>query len=156
MAKRSAGVLVYRRQGRAIDVLLVHPGGPFWKKRDAGAWSIPKGEFGEDELREAVARREFTEETGWTLDGELTPLGEVKQAGGKTVVGFCSEADFDVGTLASNTFEIEWPPRSGRRETFAEVDRAGWFGLEEAGEKINEGQRPFLERLAAVVDQRGV
>ena len=151
MAKRSAGVLVYRLKGKAMEVLLVHPGGPFWKKRDAGAWSIPKGEFGDDEQAEAVARREFLEETGWTLSGSLKLLGEIRQAGGKTVIGFYAEGDFDVDTLESNNFEMEWPPHSGRKATFPEVDRAGWFGLEEASEKINEGQRPFLERLVAAL-----
>jgi len=151
MEKRSAGILVYRRQRQAIEVLLVHPGGPFWRKRDAAAWSIPKGEHGDEEEPEAVARREFAEETGCALEADLKPLGEVRQAGGKTVVGFYAEGDFDVSTLVSNTFETEWPPRSGRRVTFPEVDRAGWFGLEEASEKINEGQRAFLERLVAVL-----
>lgn len=153
MAKRSAGVLVYRLKGKATEVLLVHPGGPFWKKRDAGAWSIPKGEFNQGEEPEAVARREFAEETGWTLSGSLKLLGEVRQAGGKTVIGFYAEGDFDVDTLVSNTFEMEWPPRSGRCPTFPEVDRAGWFGLEEAAEKINEGQRPLLQRLAGLLHQ---
>jgi predicted NUDIX family NTP pyrophosphohydrolase len=155
MAKRSAGILAYRRRGAAIEVLLVHPGGPFWKKRDTGAWSIPKGEFDEGEVPEAVARRELAEETGWTLDAAFEPLGEIVQAGGKTVIGFCAEGDFDVSTLKSNNFEMEWPLRSGRRASFPEVDRAGWFGLDEAAEKINPGQRPFLERLAAVVKKAG-
>lgn len=155
MPKRSAGVLVHRRRGAGIEVLLVHPGGPFWKKRDAGAWSIPKGEFGEREVPEAVARRELAEETGWVLDAALEPLGEIVQAGGKTVIGFHAEGDFDVSTLTSNSFEMEWPPRSGRRASFPEVDRAEWFGLEQAVEKINPGQRPFLERLAMVIGRQG-
>ena len=153
MAKRSAGVLIYRRQGGKIEVLLVHPGGPFWSARDAGAWSIPKGEYGDDEEPEAVARRELLEETGWTLHGELTPIGTITQGGGKIVNGFCAEGDFDVATLVSNNFEMEWPPRSGRRQSFPEVDRAAWFPLDEAGEKVNVGQRAFLDRLAAVISQ---
>jgi predicted NUDIX family NTP pyrophosphohydrolase len=151
VAKRSAGVLVYRRLGSSVEVLLVHPGGPFWKKRDASAWSIPKGEIEAGEEPEAVARREFEEETGWGFDAPLKPLGDIVQAGGKTVLGFYAEGDFDVGTLKSNEFEIEWPPRSGKRASFPEVDRAGWFGLKEAAEKINEGQRVFLERLVEAV-----
>lgn len=151
MAAKSAGVLVYRKQGGALQVLLVHPGGPFWAKRDAGAWSIPKGEYADEEQPEAAARREFAEETGWTLAGDLTPLGEVRQKAGKAVTAFSAEGDFDPATLKSNDFEMEWPPRSGRRKSFPEVDRAKWFSLEEASEKMIEGQRPLLDRLAALV-----
>src|SRR5690349_16373090 len=113
MAAKSAGVLVYRRREGGTEVLLVHPGGPFWAKRDAGAWSIPKGEYAEGELPEAAARREFTEETGWTINGSLQPLGEVRQKAGKAVTAFAVEGDFDAATLKSNSFEMEWPPRSG-------------------------------------------
>ena len=147
MARLSAGVLVYRRISGANEVLLVHPGGPFWRSKDAGAWSIPKGEYGEGEEPEAAARREFSEETGWVLAGNLVPLGVVRQSGGKVVTAFAVESDFDVSSLRSNSFEIEWPPRSGRMQAFPEVDQAAWFGLAKAHEKIIVGQRPFLERL---------
>jgi predicted NUDIX family NTP pyrophosphohydrolase len=147
MVARSAGVLVYRKRARTLEVLLVHPGGPFWAKRDAGAWSIPKGEYDDDEDPEAAARREFAEETGWTIEGRLTPLGAVRQKAGKVVTAFAAEGDFDAATLVSNSFEMEWPPRSGRKASFVEIDRAGWFALPEAHEKIIEGQRPFLDRL---------
>jgi predicted NUDIX family NTP pyrophosphohydrolase len=147
MAARSAGTLVYRKRAEAIEVLLVHPGGPFWQKRDLGAWSIPKGEYADHEDAEATARREFTEETGWTIAGEMTPLGDIRQKAGKTVTAFAVECDFDPATLESNSFEMEWPPRSGRVASFPEVDRAGWFSLGDAREKITEGQRPLLDRL---------
>jgi predicted NUDIX family NTP pyrophosphohydrolase len=147
MAARSAGTLAYRKRTEAVEVLLVHPGGPFWQKRDLGAWSIPKGEYADHEDAEATARREFTEETGWTIAGEMTPLGDIRQKAGKTVTAFAAECDFDPATLESNSFEMEWPPRSGRVASFPEVDRAGWFSLADAREKIIEGQRPLLDRL---------
>jgi predicted NUDIX family NTP pyrophosphohydrolase len=151
MPRRSAGILAYRLAGARPQVLLVHPGGPFWAKRDAGAWSIPKGEYAEDEEPEAAARREFLEETGLPLTGSATPLGEIRQAGGKIVAAFAIAADFDVTDLHSNMFEMEWPPRSGRKESFPEIDRAEWFGLAEAREKIIPGQRPLLDRLAEML-----
>lgn len=151
MARSSAGIVLYRRSGQEVEVLLVHPGGPFWARRDLGVWSIPKGEFDADEEPEAAARREFAEELGVELAGELTALGEVRQKGGKRVVGFAVAGDLDVSAIRSNTVEIEWPPRSGRKQTFPEVDRAGWFDLELAREKIVEGQRPFLERLGSLL-----
>ena len=151
MGSRSAGLLVYRIRQSAIEVLLVHPGGPFWARRDAGAWSIPKGEYLDDEDAQAAARREFTEETGWTIDGELRPLGDIRQKAGKTVTAFAAEGDFDPATLDSNPFEMEWPPKSGRKASFPEIDRAGWFGLGEAREKMIEGQRPLLDRLEALL-----
>ncbi len=151
MARQSAGIVVYRRQGEIIEVLLVHPGGPFWRNRDLGAWSIPKGEYSDGEDPEAAARREFTEETGWSLQGELLPLGEVRQQGGKVVTAFAVEGDFDVGSLKSNVFEMEWPPRSGRIASFPEVDRAGWFALAEARDKIIAGQRALLDKVEALV-----
>ncbi|WP_394890949.1 NUDIX domain-containing protein [Mesorhizobium sp. AaZ16] len=147
MAARSAGTLVYRKRAEAIEVLLVHPGGPFWQNRDLGAWSVPKGEYADHEDAEATARREFTEETGWTIAGVMTPLGDIRQKAGKTVTAFAAECDFNPATLASNSFEMEWPPRSGRVASFPEVDRAGWFSLADAHEKIIEGQRPLLDRL---------
>ncbi len=155
MAARSAGILVYRRRAEAVEVLLVHPGGPFWARRDAGAWSIPKGEHTGAEEPEAAARREFAEETGWPLSGAVLPLGDVRQKAGKTVTAFAAEGDFDAGTLASNRFEMEWPPRSGRMQSFPEVDRAGWFSVAEAREKLVEGQRPLLDRLLAALAGAG-
>jgi predicted NUDIX family NTP pyrophosphohydrolase len=147
MPSASAGILLYRRAGGDILVLLVHPGGPFWAKRDLGAWSIPKGEFGEGEEPTAAARREFAEELGVEVAGELQPLGEIVQKAGKRVVGFAVEGDLDVAAIRSNNFEIEWPPRSGRTQSFPEIDRAEWFGLEAARTKIIPGQLPFLDRL---------
>jgi predicted NUDIX family NTP pyrophosphohydrolase len=146
----SAGLLLYRRRDAGIEVLLVHPGGPFWRKRDDGAWSIPKGEVGENENGLDVARREFQEELGMAApDGEVAELGFVRQAGGKTVRAWATAGDLDVATITSNTFEIEWPPRSGNMRQFPEVDRAAWFSLEAARRKILTGQRAFLERLEA-------
>ena len=130
-----------------MQVLLVHPGGPFWRKRDEGAWSIVKGELADSEDPEAAARREFSEETGWLAEGDLVLIGEIRQAGGKHVLAFALDADFDPATLNSNTFEIEWPPRSGQRQAFPEVDQAEWFSLEQAREKMIARQRPLLERL---------
>src|ERR1700709_2650853 len=130
-SKASAGVLAYRNGARGLEVLLVHPGGPFWRNKDGGAWSIPKGEIDVAEDPEQAARREFAEELGSTAAvGALEALGEVRQRGGKRVIAFCGEGDFDPIALSSNTFDIEWPPRSGRRQTFPEVDRAGWFDIE--------------------------
>lgn len=145
--KKSAGVLMYKKAKSGILVMLVHPGGPFWRKRDDGAWSIPKGEYSEDEAPEAAARREFAEETGRVLEGELQSLGERRQKSGKNVVAFAFEGEFDTSCLRSNLFEIEWPPRSGSFQSFPEVDRAEWFTLSDAHQKIIDGQRPFLERL---------
>ena len=154
-ARRSAGVLLWQRDRAGLRVLLVHPGGPFWAKKDDGAWSIPKGEFGEGENALVVARRELREELGRAAatlydqpDGAFVALGEIKQKGGKYVTAFALEADFDVTKLASNSFEMEWPPRSGRRQAFPEVDRADWFSLDEAQVKILVSQLPFLTTLA--------
>ena len=145
--KQSAGLLLYRRPARRLQVLLVHPGGPFWQKKDLGAWSIPKGEFaaGEDAL--AAATREFHEETGLEVAGPLTPLTPVKQPGGKTVHAWAVEGDFDPRALRSNTFSLEWPPRSGRQQEFPEVDRAAWFDFDEAKRRINRGQAALLAEL---------
>jgi predicted NUDIX family NTP pyrophosphohydrolase len=147
MPKRSAGILMYRRGAQGLEVLLVHPGGPFWARKDLGAWSIPKGEYSEGDAPLAAAIREFAEETGTHPRGELRPLGELTQPGRKIVTAFALEGDFDPTTLKSNTFELEWPPKSGRRATFPEVDRAGWFSLETARTKILPGQREFITRL---------
>jgi predicted NUDIX family NTP pyrophosphohydrolase len=153
MPKRSAGLLMYRRRGGALELLLVHPGGPFWAKKDEGAWSIPKGEYDDGEAPLAVAKREFAEEVGAVPDGDFIDLGEVTQPGRKVVRAFALEGDFDVARLQSNTFEIEWPPKSGRRRSFPEVDRAGWFAPDGARRKILAGQRAFIERLVARVEK---
>ncbi len=147
MPKRSAGLLMYRRSGGGLAVLLVHPGGPFWANKDRGAWSIPKGEYAADEEPLTVAQRELGEETGAQPRGEFAPLGEIRQAGGKHVTAWAVEGDFDPATLVSNTFEVEWPPRSGRKRAFPEVDRAEWFSPAEARERILPAQRPFIDRL---------
>lgn len=128
----------------------MHPGGPFWRKRDLGAWSIPKGEFGADETAEQVARREFYEELGIELTGKLAPLGEIRQRGGKVVEAFCAACEVDVASTRSNTFEIEWPPKSGRRRAFPEADRAEWLDLATARVKINAAQKELLDRLEAM------
>ncbi|ESY92342.1 NUDIX domain-containing protein [Mesorhizobium australicum] len=148
MAKRSAGLLIYRRSNDDISVLLVHPGGPFWAKKDDGAWSIPKGLVEEDEDELAAARRETEEELGIAFEGSFVRLGDYKQPGGKIVMAWSVEADIDVAAIKSNTFTMEWPPRSGSMKEFPEVDRAGWFTLTEAGVKILQGQRPMLSDLA--------
>ena len=150
-AQVSAGLLLYRGSGSAAEVLLVHPGGPFWAKKDAGAWSIPKGlpDQGEDLL--AAARREFHEETGFTVDGEFLPLGSVKQPGGKTVHAWAVKGDCDPSKLVSNLFEMDWPPRSGKRAQFPEIDRAQWFRGEDALSKILPGQKPLVLKLYALL-----
>jgi|SRR3954471_4119755 len=150
MPKRSAGILMFRRGAQGLEVLLVHPGGPFWAKKDLGAWSIPKGEYSESEDPLKVATREFEEETGAALRGELRPLGELTQPGRKIVTAFAVEGDFDPATLKSNTFELEWPPKSGRKATFPEVDCAQWFSLEMARAKILSGQREFITRVLKI------
>ncbi len=147
--KRSAGILLHRRAADGREVLLVHPGGPFWAKKDLGAWSIPKGEHDEGEDALSCALREFAEETGTALPpGELTDLGTVRLRSGKVVQAWAAEGDLDAGAVRSNTFTLEWPPRSGRTREFPEVDRAAWFGLDEARERINPAQAAFIERLA--------
>jgi predicted NUDIX family NTP pyrophosphohydrolase len=151
MAASSAGILMYRGTRQSLEVLLVHPGGPFWRNKDDGAWSIPKGEIDAGEDPEGVARREFTEELGSAPAGPLRPLGEIRQRGGKRVHAFAMKGDLDVGTVVSNTFAMEWPPKSGRTQTFPEVDRAEWFALPVARTKILEGQRPLLDRLEELV-----
>ncbi|SRR5690606_21772171 len=153
MPRLSAGLLLYRRRGDDIEVLLVHPGGPWWRNRDDGAWSIPKGEYsaGEDPL--AAARREFAEETGHAPAGEPVDLGEVRQSGGKRVRAFALEGDFDPARLVSNSFTMEWPPRSGSVRSFPEVDRAQWFPLEDAERKLLAGQRPLLAALARFLER---
>ncbi len=144
---QSAGVLVYRTRNDTLEVLLVHPGGPFWQRKDDGAWSIPKGEFSEDELPEVAARREFTEETGAALPDHLIALTPIAQSKGKVVHPFAVEADFDADALRSNTFTLEWPPHSGVLCEFPEIDRAAWYSLADAQRKIIAGQRPVLNEL---------
>src|SRR5438270_859674 len=152
MARRSAGILLYRDGVGGVEILLVHPGGPFWAKKDAGAWSIPKGEHEAGENALAAALREFAEETGSApAPGELTDLGTVRQKSGKVVQAWALAGDLDADAVRSNTFELEWPPRSGRRAEFPEVDRAAWFDLEEARERINPAQAAFLDRLRELI-----
>ena len=151
MSKQSAGILMYRRDPKDLSVLLVHPGGPFWAKKDLGAWSIPKGEYGPGEDPLAVAVREFEEETGTEPKGEFRPLGEVRQAGGKHVLAWAVEGDLDPAEIKSNSFEMEWPSRSGRKQSFPEIDRAGWFAPQAAREKILAGQREFIDRLVRML-----
>jgi predicted NUDIX family NTP pyrophosphohydrolase len=147
MTKRSAGLLLYRETAGVLEVLLVHPGGPFWARRDAGAWSIPKGEFDSSEAPLDAARREFEEETGVRVAGDFVPLAPVRQRSGKLIHAWALRADFDPAQLRSNTFSIEWPPRSGQSQQFPEVDRAQWFTLDEATRKIQKGQLPLLAQL---------
>jgi predicted NUDIX family NTP pyrophosphohydrolase len=152
MAKLSAGILLYRGDGADREVLLVHPGGPFWARKDKGAWSIPKGEYGEGEDALSVAKREFEEELGSPPPrGKFVPLGELVQPSRKRITAFAAAGDFDPKTLKSNLFELEWPRGSGRRRSFPEVDRAAWFALAEAREKIRPGQAPFLQSLEALL-----
>jgi len=149
MAKISAGIVLFRKRPAGVQVLLVHPGGPFWARKDAGAWSIPKGLADEGEDRLAAAKREFLEETGMAIDGEFLDLGAHKQpGGGKTIVAWAHEGDFDPASLKSNTFPMEWPPRSGKTAEFPEVDKAGWYDLDEAFVKATKGQRPIIAALA--------
>ncbi len=148
MAKISAGILLFRKRPTGVQVMLVHPGGPFWAKKDDGAWSIPKGLADEDEDLLAAAKREFFEETGMSIDGEFLDLGAHRQPGGKTIVAWGCEGDFDPALLDSNTFSMEWPPRSGELAEFPEVDKAGWHDLDEALVKVTRGQRSIIAALA--------
>ena len=146
--KTSAGILMYRRtRDSSIEVFLIHPGGPFWARKDLGAWSIPKGEYGEDEDPLDAARREFREETGFDADGEFIPLEPVKQKGGKVVSAWAVEGSIDPAAIKSSTFSIEWPPKSGRQAEFPEVDRAEWFSPDEARLKLNPAQAAFVDSL---------
>jgi len=147
MAKESAGLMMFRKRAGALEFLLVHPGGPFWKNKNAGAWTIPKGEIAEGENALAAAKREFEEELGLKAEGSFIELKPIKQKGGKVVRAWAFEGDCDPGQLKSNTFTMEWPPRSGKMTEFPEVDRAEFFNLEKAKEKINEAQIPLLEEL---------
>jgi predicted NUDIX family NTP pyrophosphohydrolase len=147
MPKQSAGLLLYRMRNDAIDVFLVHPGGPFWIKKDEGAWSIPKGEPNPGEEPLATAIREFAEETGATVAGDFRALPPIRQAGGKLVRAWAVEGDLDPASLVSNEFEMEWPPRSGKRARFPEIDRGAWFALDDARSRINRGQAALLDAL---------
>lgn len=147
--KLSAGILLFRRRGD-LEVFLVHPGGPFWARKDLGVWSLPKGEIGEEEAPLDAAVREFTEETGFAIGGEFRVLEPLRQPGGKTVFAWAVEGDCDPAHLQSNLFAMEWPPKSGRQQEFPEVDRASWFSIEEARARILAGQAPFLDQLLAL------
>jgi predicted NUDIX family NTP pyrophosphohydrolase len=149
MPETSAGILVFRRSGTGAEFLLAHPGGPFWAKRDQGAWSIPKGLVGESEETLAAARREFAEETGQAVEGDFQPLAPLRQKSGKTVHAWLVEADFDLALFRSNLFEMEWPRGSGRTQVFPEIDRFGWFGPEQALAKILPGQADFIHEATA-------
>jgi predicted NUDIX family NTP pyrophosphohydrolase len=146
--RTSAGILLWRRTGGELEVLLAHPGGPFWARKDHGHWTVPKGEIELGEELEAVARREFAEETGHAVpDGALIQLGEITQKSGKRVVAWAAEGELDPQAAVSNTYEMEWPPRSGRMQRFPEIDRVEWFGLPEARRRLKAAQVPFLDRL---------
>jgi predicted NUDIX family NTP pyrophosphohydrolase len=147
MSKKSAGILLYRLNNKTLEVFLVHPGGPFWKNKDEGAWSIPKGEFDENEEPLAAAIREMKEETGVIVKGDFIELTPIKQKSGKLVYAFAKEHDLDPSKIKSNEFEMEWPPKSGKKKMFPEIDKAEWFDLKAAKEKINPGQISLLEEL---------
>jgi predicted NUDIX family NTP pyrophosphohydrolase len=151
MKKTSAGLLMYRRMPGGVQVLLAHPGGPYWRAKDEGAWTLPKGEYEAPEEPLDAARREFQEETGSEAAGPFLPLGEIVQRSGKRILAWAFEGDFDPGQLRCNTFEIEWPPNSGRRQPFPELDRVAWFALGEARRKINPAQAAWLDRLESRV-----
>jgi predicted NUDIX family NTP pyrophosphohydrolase len=146
MPKRSAGLLLFRRSGE-LEILLVHPGGPFWARKDDGAWSLPKGEYSEEEDALLAAKREFLEETGFRVEGDFLPLRELKQPGGKVVTAWAVEGNIDATLIKSNTFSLEWPPKSGRKQEFPEVDRATWFPAAVARIKLLKGQAEFVDRL---------
>jgi predicted NUDIX family NTP pyrophosphohydrolase len=147
MPQKSAGILLYRLHNKVLEVLLVHPGGPFWIKKDQGAWTIPKGELNEEENPLNAAIREMEEETGVVVKGNFIELTPVKQKSGKLVYAWALEHDLNPAEIKSNTFEIEWPPKSGKKKIFPEVDKAAWFGINEAKEKINTGQIPLIDDL---------
>lgn len=150
--RRSAGILLFRRAGGGVQVLLGHMGGPFWQRKDAGAWSVPKGEYGPDEAPVAAARREFQEELGLPVpEAELLELGAARQPGGKVVTVWAAEGDLDPRDVVPGTFEMEWPRGSGRMQQFPEIDRVAWLGMDEARDKLVAGQRVFLERLAELL-----
>lgn len=145
--KKSAGILLYRQSYKGLEVFLVHPGGPYWAKKDEGAWSLPKGELVEGEDALQAARREFHEETGFAIDGAFMELTPLKQPSGKIIYAWAVEGEIDASSVRSNLFSMEWPPKSGRRQDFPEVDRGGWFTIAQAREKLRSGQVGFLEEL---------
>ena len=151
MARLAAGLLMYRRRATGLEVLLVHPGGPYWAHKDDGAWTLPKGEHGADEQPIDAAKREFREETGMEPRGELHPLGSVRLRSGKTIAAWAFAGDCDPATLCSNSFSMEWPPRSGQQRSFPEIDRAAWFPIVVAGTKLIPAQRAFLDRLVQLL-----
>lgn len=151
MSKQSAGILLYRKIHKTIEVLLVYPGGPYFSGKEAGNWTVPKGEFTDEEAPLQAAIREMEEETGFRPEGPFTPLSPIKQKSGKIVHCWAMESDLDVTTILSNTFELEWPPKSGKRKTFPEIEKAAWFTLESAKGKINERQIPLLEELQQII-----
>ena len=151
MSKQSAGILLYKKVVNDLQIFLVHPGGPFFKNKDEGSWSIPKGEFLDDEDALIAAKREFEEETGQAIDGDFISLKSIKQKGGKTVYAWAVEGDIDHETILSNVFDLEWPPRSGKMITIPEVDRADWFDVTAAKQKINPAQVLFIERLIEIL-----
>ena len=153
--KKSAGLLMYRQQAGVLQVLLAHPGGPFWQGKDDGAWTLPKGEYQDAEEPLAAAQREFAEETGCTAAAPFISLGEIVQKSGKRIVAWAFAGEFEPALLRCNTFEMEWPPRSGRRQSYPEIDRVEWLGLEAAGRKINPAQRPLLTRLEKALAAQG-
>jgi predicted NUDIX family NTP pyrophosphohydrolase len=150
--RTSAGLLLYRVRDRGVEVFLIHPGGPFWTAKEEGAWSIPKGEFTEEDPLEA-AQREFQEETGYPVGGDFQPLAPIRQAGGKWVYAWAVQGDCDAAAIRSNTFQMEWPPHSGQWRTFPEADRAAWFSLAQARQKILKSQRPLLDQLEQMLKQ---
>jgi predicted NUDIX family NTP pyrophosphohydrolase len=154
MPKRSAGILMYRTCNRKLELFLVHPGGPFWVRKDEGAWSIPKGEYCDDEDPFKAATREFQEETGFEAAGEMLELTAIKQQGGKIVRAWAVEGDCDATAIKSNTFSMEWPPRSGKSQEFSEIDKAEWFDVEQAREKILKGQVGLIEELQVILKGR--
>ncbi|MGN6293530.1 MAG: NUDIX domain-containing protein [Chitinophagaceae bacterium] len=154
MKKQSAGILLYRFRGKIIEVFLVHPGGPFWKNKYAGAWSIPKGEYEETEDPLTAAIREFKEETGHAIKGPFLPLTSIKQKSGKWVHAWALEGELDETKVQSNSFEMEWPPGSGKQQAFPEIDKAAWFSLQEAKEKVNPAQVSLLHELGDLLQKR--
>jgi predicted NUDIX family NTP pyrophosphohydrolase len=154
MGKKSAGLLVFRIRQNDLQIFLMHPGGPFFARKDLGAWSIPKGEIGENENEAEAAKREFEEETGFQFKGDLISLKPIKQKSGKTVVAWATEQDFDVSKIKSNLFEMEWPPKSGKYQQFPEMDRAEWFSVSDAKEKIIPGQNGLIEELEDILINR--
>jgi predicted NUDIX family NTP pyrophosphohydrolase len=151
VGKLSAGILMFRKRESTLQLFLVHPGGPFWRNKDAGAWSIPKGEYEEGEDPLDAAKREFLEETGIEADGEFLPLGEIKQPSGKVITAWALEGDCEPSAVRSNMFSMEWPPKSGRQQEFPEVDRADWFTANEAKERIVKGQTGLIDRVVALI-----